>query len=105
MTIDWTIAIVGCAGGAVPDVLRLIKARHEGAPEYLKHRFFWIMFFVLVVGGGACAVLSGARDFQSALALGFGAPEILSRLASSSSSDRGDAGGSAISMIRSWWRL
>lgn len=106
MTIDWTIAALGCLGGAVPDLLRLIKGRHEGAPQYLGHWFFWVMFAVLVAGGGLCAVLLGAKDYQSALALGFSAPEILSRLAASSGTDRGSGGsGTLISIIRSWWRF
>ena len=38
----YQIVALGCLGGAVPDVLRLISLRYEEAPSYLFRWFFWI---------------------------------------------------------------
>ena len=59
---DLQIFGLGCAGGALPDLLRLIKARNTGAPAYLGTGFFWCMWVVLILLGGVVAYFSGAHD-------------------------------------------
>jgi hypothetical protein len=101
----WEIFAVGCLGGAVPDLLRLIKARHDGAPKYVRTLFFWAMFAVLVFLGGLVAHFGGARDPMGALAFGYSAPQLLSRAVGGTGSDRGDLAGQTRlwSRLRWWW--
>lgn len=98
-------AIAGAVGGALPDVLRLIAARHEGAPKYFTSRFFWFGFALLVILGGVAAALVSPTDFVSAAAVGFSAPEIISKLLSERRTDRGEGGppDSIVQKIRRWW--
>ena len=97
---------LGCLGGVIPDVLRLIKGRHDGAPGYLKEWFFWVMFAVLVLIGGLAAYCGQATGAKEAVAFGFAAPEIISRAFGGSDADRGAPSGSGTNVfrkIRSWW--
>ena len=97
------IFLLGCAGGAVPDILRLIKGRHDGAPAYLKTGFFWVMFIILMLLGGAVAMGMQASSVKEALMLGFTAPEVVSRFFGASDADRGMQGGGFIRSVRRWW--
>jgi hypothetical protein len=84
MPIDWTMIGIGCGGGAIPDIIRFAKGRYkEELPAHYKSLNFWIGFAFLVALGGLAAGLGGATDPKAALAYGFGAPEIISRLLSS----------------------
>jgi len=77
--------IFGLVGGAIPDVIRLIQGRYaETLPNYLKNLNFWLGFAFLVATGGLVAWLGKSQSIQAALAYGFAAPEILSRLLSTS---------------------
>jgi hypothetical protein len=78
---------LGCLGGALPDVLRVVKLRHEPAPEYLKRWFFWISLVVLVALGGIVTFYVHPEKAIEALSVGFCAPAIVSKLLGS---DRGD---------------
>jgi hypothetical protein len=81
---DW-VWVLGFVGGAIPDAIRIIQGRYRGAlPSYLSTLSFWIGFILLVAAGGFVAWLGKAHSVQEALAYGFAAPEILSRLLSSS---------------------
>jgi hypothetical protein len=80
MTITTLIAL-GCVGGLLPDVIRLVKNRGNSAvPDYLKAPMFWIGFILLVAIGGFAAWLLGAQDLKQAVAFGYAAPELLSNL-------------------------
>jgi len=83
---------VGCAGGLLPDIVRLIKGRYEEFPGYLKSASFWIGLALLAGIGGLAAWWGAAGDAKEALAYGYSAPELLSRLASKATRppDRGD---------------
>ncbi|MGK9235193.1 hypothetical protein KXS07_26275 [Inquilinus limosus] len=76
---DGEIFALGCLGGALPDLLRLIKGRHDGAPQFLRDWFFWLMFAGLVLLGGLAALLGQADEAKEAVAFGFAAPEVVSR--------------------------
>lgn len=96
------IVLAGCIGGLLPDILRIIKNRYKKKPpSYLKSRNFWLGVFLLVALGGLAASLL-AQSPKDALAYGFAAPEIFSRLASKSAEgvDLGDAG---FFDLRAWW--
>jgi len=94
---------LGCLGGAIPDVLRLIKGRYDGAPAYLKTWFFWVMTIVLILLGGGVAVGLQAPGAKEALTFGFTAPEVISRLFGANDADRGFTGGGFIRHVRRWW--
>jgi hypothetical protein len=82
---DWKTAfLLGCAGGAIPDVIRFCKQRYKDElPKIYKRWHFWLAFVFLVLLGGIAASLAGAQVWHAALAYGFTAPEALSRLLSS----------------------
>ena len=101
---DLGFFVLGCLGGLVPDALRLIKGRHEpNLPGYVRSANFWVGLLLLVFLGGLASWLLQANTVQSALAYGFGAPEILSRLLATSTQavDRSEI--SMRSSIRNWW--
>ena len=78
--VDWTMVAFGCIGGLLPDILRVIQGRHGAVPAYLKSPMFWISLILLALLGGLAAWLLAASDVKQALAFGFGAPEIISKL-------------------------
>jgi hypothetical protein len=81
--IDWTLVGFGCLGGALPDIIRLIKGRYkEELPSYLGSGSFLLGFILLVALGGFVAWIGGAKEVKDALAFGFAAPEVLSRILS-----------------------
>lgn len=94
-----------CLGGVLPDVLRIVAARYGGPPKYLGQAFFWISLALLVILAGLTALLVNPTNRVEALAVGFGAPEIISKLLSRPA-DRGvGQGGSIVSDLRSWWTV
>lgn len=100
------IFALGCLGGALPDVLRLIKGRHDGAPQFLRDWFFWLMFAGLVLLGGAAALLGRADEAMEAVAFGFTAPEVVSRAFGGSRADLiSRPGGSLMQRLRWWWAI
>jgi hypothetical protein len=77
--------IFGVVGGAIPDAIRIIQGRYKlTLPDYLKRFNFWLGFILLLAIGGLVAWLGKSQSIQEALAYGFAAPEILSRLLSTS---------------------
>jgi hypothetical protein len=94
----WTLGFVG---GAVPDAIRIIQGRYAGAlPDYLKTLNFWLGFILLVAAGGFVAWLGKVQSVQEALAYGFAAPEVFSRLLSSS---KPPTLGALTNIIRHFW--
>jgi hypothetical protein len=91
----------GCVGGAIPDAIRLAKGRYTGPlPGYVRTGNFWLGFFILVILGGFAAWLGDAKSYREALAYGFAAPEIISRLLSSSTAP---TLGATAGSIRHFW--
>lgn len=76
----WQVIALGCAGGALPDVLRVIERRHEPPPEYLWRGFFWVSLGLLVCLGGAAGYLLSPTRVIDALAIGFSAPSLVAGL-------------------------
>lgn len=100
----WEIIAGGMLGGALPDLLRLFRGRHEGAPAWLKTWFFWIMGIGLVLLGGVVAYFSAPSTWPAAIALGFSAPEILSRLAGGGDADMAAEDSEPfLNRVRRWW--
>ncbi len=75
------IILIGCIGGLIPDMLRIIKGRHEAnLPKYLGYANFWVGLVLLVFIGGLAAWLAEATEVKQALAYGYAAPELISRI-------------------------
>lgn len=77
LTFDWGCVILGCVGGAVPDVIRFTSFRQSKCPEYVKTFYFWLCVSFLVLLGGLAAFLMQTNDIKAAFAFGFTAPELL----------------------------
>jgi len=105
-TTQWTMILIGCAGGLIPDALRIIKNRHDPqVPEYLRSVTFWIGLLLLIILGGLAAWLGEAANVKQALAYGFAAPEFISRILSGGGAGAGATGGEGKLSLREWWRL
>jgi hypothetical protein len=105
----------GAAGGALPDVLRIIAGRHGEAPPWLRSTYFWVSLALLVVIGGAAAYVATPDKIVTALVMGYSAPSIISKALSNenpppSLGGGGDDGISSASFIpnpfaelQKWW--
>lgn len=101
----WTMILIGCAGGLIPDALRIIKNRHDpNIPEYLRSVTFWIGLLLLVILGGLAAWLGEAANVKQALAYGFAAPEFISRILSGGEAAAAGSIGEGKLSLREWWR-
>lgn len=101
----WTMILIGCAGGLIPDALRIIKNRHDPkVPEYLRSVTFWIGLLLLVIFGGLAAWLGEAANVKQALAYGFAAPEFISRILSEGGAIAAATEGGRKLSLREWWR-
>jgi hypothetical protein len=104
-TTDWTMILIGCAGGLIPDALRIIKNRHEPqVPEYLRSVAFWMGLLLLVILGGLAAWLGEAANVKQALAYGYAAPEFISRILSGGGTIASATGVGGKLGLRQWWR-
>jgi hypothetical protein len=108
--LKWDMVIFGGVGGLLPDILRLIQNRYAvSTPAYLKSPIFWVSVILLVLLGGFSAWLLGAGDVKQALAYGFGAPEIISRVLGKIAGgvdrgvDRGAEGKTVDLKLTDWW--
>jgi hypothetical protein len=97
--------IFGCVGGLLPDIIRIIKNHPSPSlPDYIKSASFWIGLFMLVILGALAAWILEASSVKQALAYGFAAPELISRILA-------DQAGNALALasgpggfgLRKWW--
>jgi len=113
--------LLGGAGGLFPDLLRILNIITSGQP--LTGVFgwrFWVSLAILIPLGGFTAWLLEASTTIQALACGFSAPEILTRVLSDSSNlppggtgrsgppaTQSAAPGTQVSEpgLRSWWAV
>ena len=98
--IDWTFVAFGAVGGLLPDAVRFAKNRQQGFPDWFRKIGYWAGLLLLVVLGGFVAWLGRANSVQAALAMGYAAPEIVSRLGSSDTPNLRGVGGFE---LRKWW--
>jgi hypothetical protein len=97
-----TIIILGAVGGLLPDLIRVIKIKNKKIiPVYFHYIMFWITLLIMVVLGGFTAWLFAATSPIQAVACGFSAPEILSRVLAKNANeiDRSVPGFDP----RNWW--
>lgn len=89
--------LLGCLGGLLPDILRLIRNRHKiRIPTYLRKLNFWLGTILLVGVGGLTAWVLSAETAKDALIYGFASPQILSQLAAAARVERVERG------VREW---
>jgi hypothetical protein len=98
--IDWTFVAFGAVGGLLPDAIRFAKNREKGFPDWFRKIGYWAGLLVLVLLGGFAAWLGRANSVQAALAMGYAAPEILSRLLGDDAPTLRGAEGFE---LRKWW--
>jgi hypothetical protein len=98
----WIVGL-GCVGGLLPDILRLIKNRYD---KHLAACFtrgnFWLGVVLMVVIGGLAAWLLKATDAKEAITLGFTAPQVISSLSAAKESAV-DRGAGTEFGLRRWW--
>ena len=107
------VLLLGMAGGLLPDVIRLVRERHDpSVPAFLKSPKFYLSLGLGLLLGGFAAWLLQAGTTKDAVIYGFAAPELMTRLASSSSQAseetvlRGETTPSPIDVqpsLLSWW--
>lgn len=96
---------LGCVGGLLPDILRVIKNRHDNSlPSYLKRVNFWLGVVLMVALGGFATWLLEATDAKEAVTFGFAAPQVISSLVAGSKGvvDRGAKEPGKFG-LRTWW--
>lgn len=99
---DLTMFVFGVFGGALPEITRIIRTRRTKIfPEYYKASKFWIGVLLMLALGGLAAWLLDAKDLQSAVAFGYAAPELFTRLSvNSTGADRSQP---EEFTLRAWW--
>jgi hypothetical protein len=70
-------------GVLLPELLRFIKGRIKGFPDYWTKPGFWLGLVFLVALRSFTTWAVGANEVKVALAYGYGVPEVLLRLISS----------------------
>ena len=81
--------LLGCLGGVLPDILRLIRNKDKGnIPDYLKKGGFWLGLVLQVGVGGLTAWILSSTTAKDALIYGYAAPQVLTQLASALKSER-----------------
>jgi len=73
---------LGCFGGLVPELLRIIKNRlvWKKFPDEYKTAWFWFSLLVQVSLGGVVAILLQPTRELDAVIYGYAAPELVTRL-------------------------
>lgn len=81
------MVLVGAAGGLLPDAVRVFRERHDPAvPPFLKSPKFYVSLLIGVGLGALVTFLLAASNAKEAVAYGFAAPELLTKLAGSTKS-------------------
>jgi hypothetical protein len=103
----------GCLGRIIPDVLRVLPKRYGDIPVYLFKPFFWISLIILGALGGVMAYALAPNGITNALAVGYSAPSVLSKLLGIKEAEEVEATRgplrtetrSLFEEIRTWWSL
>lgn len=82
MVLNTAMVAMGCVGGVLPDVLRVVKnLKDNAAIGFLGTGRFWLGFVLQMALGGFVVWLLEVAAYKEAVAVGFSAPEIISKLA------------------------
>ena len=85
------------------DVLKAIKSRFSGAPDYISSAWYWIMLLVLMGIGGGFTIWRNPQDWVEAISLGFAAPTIITKLLADYEDPSLAPKSGAIAEMRRWW--
>jgi hypothetical protein len=100
----WTVLLWGAVGGAIPDILRLIRERRGEAPVYLTKWWFWLGFILALAVGALVAWIFTPARILDAIAYGIAAPSILQGLTADRSKEpRLGTNNNPVDAIRYWW--
>jgi hypothetical protein len=73
--------LLGCLGGLLPDILRIIKNREQAnVLDCFKHFTYWVVLILQILLGGFAVYILSTASITKALAIGFSAPEIIGSL-------------------------
>jgi len=102
---DITVFLLGCLGGTLPDILKVIKNRYnKKIGSYYKRTNFWLGLILLIGIGGLAAWILDAQSAKDALIYGFAAPEIFSKILSEPLVDSNiTKRGTGELRLRQWW--
>jgi hypothetical protein len=75
--------LLGCLGGLLPDILRIIKNRNQkNTLDCFRHFTYWLSLVLQVLLGGFAVYILSTASITKALAIGFSAPEVITSLVS-----------------------
>lgn len=100
--------VLGCVGGLIPDILRIIKNRYRKDLLVCLGRLnFWLGVVLLIGLGGLAAWVLEAQEARDALIYGYAAPQLFSELAggvlaANGAVDRGLEDRKALGLLN-WW--
>lgn len=107
----WQLLLVGVIGGAMPDLLRVLKwsqtaADSRGVAPY-KDFGFWISLVIHIALGPAAVWIFGPTTLTQAVAFGYSGPELLSKGVDSATgganADRAAGRPSSWNQLKVWW--
>jgi hypothetical protein len=75
--------LLGCCGGLLPDVLRIIKNKDKSdVLDCFKEVKFWVILVLQVLLGGFAVYILSTNAVKDALLIGFTAPEVIGGIVS-----------------------
>jgi len=107
----WTSIAFGLIGAVVPDLLRLVSLRKQETPFFVTKGVVWTSVIASIwVGIAAVTALPSGRSLLEAVAIGYAAPQFLSKVLSERNAPEQPLGAyllgiPAIWRIQRWWAL
>lgn len=100
--------LLGCLGGVLPDILRIIRNKNTGRlPATFKKGGFWLGVVLQIGVGGLTAWILSSANAKDALIYGYASPQVLSQLAAGLKTERAERGVGEVeerpfNLLR-WW--
>ncbi|HVI44502.1 MAG TPA: hypothetical protein VM802_06520 [Chitinophaga sp.] len=105
------IIIASIAGGALPDVIRIIKTKDQPAPVYFASPYFWVGLVLQIALGVFASWLLNSTSVKEAVLTGYTAPNIITTLVANyektqKTGDKGITSGAktAFDKLLTFWR-
>lgn len=98
------LIIYGLVGGALPDIIRIIKGKQDQMPTYFKNGFFYLgVVLQIAVGGFVVHLLKPTNELQAVL-IGYAAPSIFTNLASKFEREETTKSAANRFSLLGWWK-